>query len=326
MLIFVLSGCITKPEEYNPRSLTWSVDTLPMYGTIETQMSHLWGISNKSVYTVGYGYINIFEYCDINDNDQWVPIELPNHMGISSLEDIHGFSEDNIYAVGLGLERESKLIHFDGYTWEEIDIPSKGGLHCIHGTAPDNIWAAGNKNTLFHYDGEQWETDSLPNINYTDPDASILGSSMTGDSTYGFYLAAYKYGHGSDYYLFHYNGRQWKEIEIGHGINKIWLSPSGTLYRTNSWGVHKYKNNKWTKIFEEVWAIGIHGTTDNNIFITGHHEGSHVFHYNGHDWFEYDELFTKNAYYYSIFTINEEVFITGQTDSYPSKTIIWHGE
>ena len=112
------------------------------------------------------------------------------------------------------------------------------------------------------------------------------------------------------------------------------MSPSGNLYKTNYDGVYKWKNGNWHSISEGlekkynyIDVFGIHGTSDENIFITARQDGYRVFHYNGSDWYEYKQLHTNSAAYFNIFTIEGEVFVTGYTtDGFPNKTVIWHGK
>jgi photosystem II stability/assembly factor-like uncharacterized protein len=65
------------------------------------------------------------------------------------------------------------------------------------------------------------------------------------------------------------------------------------------------------------------GTSDNNIFVVGH-LGT-VLHYNGVDWYQYEQFADLNKVLSSVWTDGKEVMIVGETATYPQKTLILHG-
>jgi len=335
----------TGPDgKHDPRNLVWTADTLLYPGSVQTMMGAIWGSSANDVYTVGHCDCSTLGTMYHYDGKVWEPVKLSSTVGgplrgAIGLKDVFGFSSSNVYAVGTKTihmtdEPYSVIIHYDGNAWQDVDITKKDMLFCVYGDAPDNVWAAGNKNTLFHYNGTEWQTDSLPHSHDPDLYISLAGLSMTGDSINGYYLSTYSvFEFGIEiHYLFRRTNGHWaladSAEEYVDGIYKMWMSPSGILYKTNCDGVHKRVNNQWVSISEDINSFGIHGTGDDNIFITARQDGGCVFHYNGSDWYEYEELHApQGGSYYNVFTINGEVFITGGTSGggFPSKTIIWHG-
>lgn len=345
-LPILLSACqnSTGPDGKTvPRQLVWTADTLLYPGSVQTMMGAIWGSSADNIYTVGHNDQGTVGCMYHYDGKVWESVPLSILVGgpiygLLDLEDIFGFAADNVYAVGSkkGPPPEGKylshIIHYNGHTWEDIDIPKKDWLRCIYGDAPDNVWAAGNQNTLFHYNGSQWQTDSLPHPGYPGFEVSIAGKTMTGDSINGIYLATYSIIEGVPWdHLFMWDGNHWCVQDSGmeyteKGINRLWMSPSGTLYKTSYDGIHQRINDQWEAISEDMSCFGIHGTADDNIFITADLDGGRVFHYNGADWYEYEQLYFTDIRYYHIFTIEEEVFVTGRTlGGFPNRTIIWHG-
>ncbi|HMA61103.1 MAG TPA: hypothetical protein VKP78_00495 [bacterium] len=330
----------TGPEKKDPRELFWSVDTLLYPECPQTMMEDIWGSSANNVYAVGHSSRNTLGTMYHYNGEEWQPVPLSFHAGgplkgIYRIQDIYGFSSNNVYAVGEGSEWESKILHYDGKSWKEIDIPRRGSLFCIYGDAPDNIWAAGNMGTIFHYDGEEWQTDSLPHTINHEYEVSIAGKSMAGDSVHGYYLATYSVKNGIMYdHLFYNNGDSWVLKDscqefTSDGIIELWMSPSGTLYKTNWTGIYKYEGDEWKPMRDDVAASGIYGTSDDNIFITAADMETHfVLHYNGIDWYKYDDIFqSQDVPYLDVFTIEGEVFVVGYTtDGFPNKTVIWHGK
>lgn len=344
-LAILLSACqnSTGPDgQTDPCQLVWTADTLLYPGSVQTMMGAIWGSSANDVYTVGHCDCSTSGTMYHYDGKVWEPVKLSQTVGgplkgAIFLKHVFGFSPRDVYAVGEKTvhsydEPYGVIIHYNGHTWEDIDIPQKEWLRCIYGDAPDNVWAAGNQNTLFHYNGSQWQTDSLPHPGYPGFEVSIAGKTMTGDSINGIYLATYSIIESVPWdHLFMWDGNHWCVQDSGmeyteKGINRLWMSPSGTLYKTSYDGVHQRINDQWEAISEDMSCFGIHGTADDNIFITADLDGGRVFHYNGADWYEYEELHFTDVVYYHIFTIEGEVFVTGRTlGGFPNKTIIWHG-
>lgn len=80
----------------------------------------------------------------------WTVTEIssPNYQVL--LEDVWGSSSSNVYVVGAsGSVRTSKMFHFNGVEWREVEISFLGSsqvgfnLHAVHGFGPNNIWAVG---------------------------------------------------------------------------------------------------------------------------------------------------------------------------------------
>ncbi|MDZ7401729.1 MAG: hypothetical protein ONB37_16355 [candidate division KSB1 bacterium] len=112
------------------------------------------------------------------------------------------------------------------------------------------------------------------------------------------------------YYLLHHNGTAWSIVDSMKYsyFSRLWMSPSGTLYATGS-GVKRRDGASWTPLLQHVTTVGIHGTSDDNIFVTG--PTGEVFHYNGIDWHRYENLQFANVGFWDIWTNGREVFIVG---------------
>jgi hypothetical protein len=66
------------------------------------------------------------------------------------------------------------------------------------------------------------------------------------------------------------------------------------------------------------------GTSDNNIFAATNVK---VYHYNGTDWKEIEQLTLPGADYWAVWTDGTEAFVVGHIYDAPyQKTIIWHGK
>lgn len=77
--------------------------------------------------------------------------------GVDSLNDVWGFSHDDLWAVGTS----GTVLHFDGEEWVRQDVPTTEHLFAIHGQqglSADRIdvYAVGANGTILHWDGTSW--------------------------------------------------------------------------------------------------------------------------------------------------------------------------
>ncbi len=73
---------------------------------------------------------------------------------VSTLHGIHGFSPDDIWAVG----DDATVVHWDGDSWTRLVTPfdeavTKPRLFAVWGSGPDDVWIGGNA-VLLHFRGK----------------------------------------------------------------------------------------------------------------------------------------------------------------------------
>ena len=323
----------------DPRSYTWTADTLHYPNSIQTQMSEIWASSAKDVYVMGHcdnpsGHLYHF------DGKTWQTVGLggseggPVHAPFN-INDIYGLSQNDIYIVGNKRPsgfRQSLIVHYNGTEWEEIEVPALGELFSVWGSSPGDIWVGGNHGTLFHYDGGQWNVKNLPHPGYPDFDVSLNINGIIGySSNYIFFFtySVFPYGaHLNHIFTYEDNSIALQDSLWRFDTYGLWQSPEEKIYRATSNGIHLSSDTVWEEVYGNCKAYSIHGTNDNNIFITYASFGKYrVMHFNGTDWYEYEQLQCENVFYQDVFTIDNEVFVVGYTlGTWPSKTIVWHGQ
>jgi hypothetical protein len=107
------------------------------------------------------------------------------------------------------------------------------------------------------------------------------------------------------------------------------MSPSGNLYVSGQ-SVYRRQSGGWNQIldgFNTLYSIGIYGTDDNNSFVVGRsnvepYPGA-IYHYNGNDWFNFQNLNIPGFVYAEVWTDGREVFVVGVTGQ---KSIVLHGK
>jgi hypothetical protein len=341
----------TEPTKFRPRDLKWSVDTLAYPESFQTMMDGIWGLNKNNVYAYGHSSRSTLGCLYHFDGKKWEPVALSNTVGgdlvgAYNVKYMTGFDYSNIYFSGskkvFSNEVDScVIVHFDGTKWHDENIPLvEDYISCIYGDAPDNIWGFAMNGTVYHYNGVKWSLDTLPHPGYGRPEHDLFGNDMVGNENFGYYIStsSWRNDGGGNYiytHLFYLKDNKFFLKDSGdyydyNGIHDLWMSPSGQLYKSSTKGIHYRTNNTWQRLTSnERQSFGIHGTADDNIFVTAwnHEIQSYVIrHYNGEDWYEYD-LNLGNSHFNDIIVLDNEVFAVGYTrDGYPQKSIILHGK
>ncbi|MCB9557081.1 MAG: hypothetical protein H6707_13320 [Deltaproteobacteria bacterium] len=87
------------------------------------------------------------------------PIHLPkgkfqvvSHYAYAQVGRLWAASANDYWATA----RAGFLLHYDGVSWEPVQLPTSQKINAIWGAAANNIWAVGNSGTMLHYDGSSW--------------------------------------------------------------------------------------------------------------------------------------------------------------------------
>jgi len=351
LILITLSGLFgpacekgpTKPAPVkDPRQYTWTIDTLSYNQSYQTMVAHLWGFSPKDIYAGGHCSTRdgiLWHY----DGTNWLPQKFPANTSIDTIEEIFGFAQNNLYAVGddwvlIGWDSTGKSIHkgysiithYDGSTWQTALKGKSEAMCAIGGTSPSNLWAGGVNGELFHNDGILWKPDSIPVKLPASAAAYSIFNSFVGHADNAVYsLLTARDGRGGEwYYLLRHNGTVWAvEDSMKYTYYcRLWMSPSGVLYAMGS-GVRRRDGGSWTTLTPSLTGatVGIGGRSDTDFFISG--EFGDIRHYNGKNWYQFDKLYFPKVHYYDVLVFDQEVFVAGETyigDKYV--TLILHGK
>jgi hypothetical protein len=266
------------------------------------------------------------------DGNRWRAVDLGSIIiGGISLSAIHGFGENDIYAVGRRIYDNpapppnyldsSLIIHYDGVKWSEMKIDKKNRLSCIWGSSATSILAGGSYGTLYYFNGIEWNNLNL------DKQKSII--SISGLSNTEYYATTIsEHADSLCYSLIKFNSSNWNTVDSFTVIFSnvmwkfgfyLWQSPTGILY-SSGYGVYKRVGNSWGKILYNDGPLFIYGSDDNNIYAVG--AFGRIFHWNGTDWKRLVEI-ELNIQFTSAWTNNVETFIVGNDGN---KTYILHGK
>ncbi len=333
---------ITPPKD--PRTYSWTADTIAYPGFFQTLMYDMWGSSPKDVYVVGHASENdgvMWHY----DGNKWNDVILSQSKGgqipgAFDLTTVFGINNLDIYAAGSSIRinpnpppnfiDSSLIIHYDGTAWRKVNVYNGGSLRDIQGSSASNIIAGGRYNTLYSFNGSAWQKDSI-DIQVPAGRSFHIESVNAGANVS--YLVGYRsFEDMSDltYYFFEKVNAVWLKKDstnFGKFGEELFRSPSGALYSVGQGGVYKYVENSWTNIFNitSAYIYGIWGTSDDNIFIAGNF--GTVYHFNGADWQRIETLNDSQTDYWAVWTDGTEAFVAGSifADGV-QKTIVWHGK
>ncbi|HLP18593.1 MAG TPA: hypothetical protein VK470_20205 [Bacteroidota bacterium] len=351
-----LAGCkhateSNDPPRKDPRTYTWTIDTIYLPGSYQTMMRAIWGSSPTDIYVTGHNSNNPGQMYHF-DGTKWEEVHLYRERGGSidlyvDMLSIFGFSRQDIWAAGYGGERvNNHIIHFNGSTWTTVAMPYENigtSLTAIGGSSSRDLFVGGNNsNYIFHYDGSLWRKDSLPIIIpplYHSGDFFTLQSivSDNSDNVFAIGTSHYQTEYPSTYdvnYFFSWKNSKWDlvdsavfaswSIQEKWGYHSLWVSPSNTLY-SGGGGIFVKKDNAWQLMYlPRGYINSVSGTSDNNIFAVGDY--GVILHYNGTDWYSLPVFNDSNNAYYDIWTDGNEVFIVGIISAYPMKSIVVHGK
>jgi len=349
---FFLTGFACKenppgPPDNTPkpgkRDYVWTVDTLAYPGSFQTLMRDIWASSAKDVYVVGHNDQNrgkMYHY----DGSDWKLVRLStseggNILGPIDLVAVHGFDSNNVWAVGEKIYTNpnpppdfldsSLIIHYDGTGWREVPIERGSFLTTIWGANPNNIWAAGIYGSLYHYDGVTWEKISF--------DTTINFGAMFGFSSSDIYVPCGRKidtvspDDTSQYLLYHYDGQKWMPIDsflaypgygsAKFGYSKLWGTSDVSMYSVGQM-IFQKNGSAWKIILATTLAFyDIFGSSDLNVFAVGMY--NQIFHFNGEDWYRFDQFIDLNKYCEGVWCDGNEVFLIS-SDS--RRTYVLHGK
>jgi hypothetical protein len=325
---------IDPPPLKDPRTYTWTVDTIAYADAFQTNMNDIAGTSASNVFTVGFNSTASAGTMYRFDGNTWRTTGFHMREGgpISGAVDFSSlmiFSFNNIWFVGSRFRLNpspppnfidsSFVLHYDGSTWTEHNASGARGLLSIHGIAPNDIWASGVYGTLLHYNGSQWQRDSIP-LSFSENWFYGFRDIVVADPENVYALVnAEKLGDYPRYYFLHRTGAQWtivdsvvarSDSDLRWGTIDLWASPKGTLYSVGGVGVYRWTGMHWVRIYDSPEPLSrIWGFTDESFFVGGYRT---LLHCNGNDFFQYPEFVQSATNNVGIWGDGNELFVIGR--------------
>lgn len=346
------SNSVEPPKTKNykdPFSMTWTVDTLEYPGSLQTLLSSIWASSPTDVYSCGHNEINRAQFWHF-DSNKWENIDLFQYVERSSwdLQKIFGFGKNDFWIIGardreiVGYNyKESLVLQYNG-SWKDHQLKYKSWIIDIDGTSSTDLWACGRSGVVLFYNGFTWKADTIIIKKFPDSTDYVLSGITKKDNE--IYIVARTYNpyipRREQYYI-RGTMNNWKIIDSTIITNENWdyeerwgdlgifQTGNGIIYSYGSYGVWKLNinNNQWNQILKRNNFIrGLQGVAENYLLATS--DFGLVFFYDGTQWEQITNLISNQdqLQFYDAWTNGEEIFLLGQTNTYPMKTLIFHGK
>jgi hypothetical protein len=145
----------------DPRDMAWTVDTLYFPNVAQTWIENFLAFDEKNIY--GYGRSsdckNIWKY----NGSKWSNIDISNSVFGFAVKKMIGFSQTNILCFGHFGSSLSKVVHFDGFGWEESTNAGTVEARLLTACADkiSNIYAGGDNGWILYFNGISWQKDQI---------------------------------------------------------------------------------------------------------------------------------------------------------------------
>ncbi|MBU1098754.1 MAG: hypothetical protein KKB34_19955 [Bacteroidetes bacterium] len=288
-------------------------------GEFQSVLYDVWGTDENNVYAVGTVILNDTAYGII----KWNGIEWLPEKKIGGINAIYGFAENDIWAVG------ASVYNYDGISWNRVDgktvnnrsVPldsvlfNNGSYTSLWGTSSNDLYFGNLGGKIIHWDGIK------ASVFRENPNSYISDINGTGSGK------MWIVGRGNSPFVSNYSHSGWNQIQedqiIGN-YNKSVYPFSNTDLVIGGNSLISFINNNWN--YENVQMHGsifkLRGTGSNNIFGVGAYNS--IYHFNGVDWINYDNLVTpEGGILYGLHVEEKTVFIVGvNSDHITAKIII----
>jgi hypothetical protein len=301
------------------RDYVWTIDTISYPESFQTNMYTMYVYSAEKIWIAGHNYRAYGKMFFYNGN-KWEPVTLPKNRGTSTIRDLIGFSDKNIYAVGstsfmnstYDKILDSSLISFyDGTSWKTQVSGIGGNLFTIIGSE-SKLYAAGMDSTFFIYDGSKWILNKLKFWIPADYNTRYVSSIIFFDeSKLRLHYTCYSSNTGKELY-YELDLVQDSIIKVDsfnvfdrpRWGTKLWKSLNNTIYSVNP-VLYRFSKNKWEEFLTDQLYTTVGGTSDNNIFAGGRT----LKHFNGSNWYEHKEFSNRFGFAQSIKCIDNMVYV-----------------
>lgn len=233
-------------------------------------LTSIWAANPQDIFVAGVGK-NMWHY----DGTAWTRLDTGISNPVVVFMDMWGTAADNVFAVYREYTSSAPrplpgIIHFDGNTWNPMQIPTAHQLSGIWGRSADDVYIAGDEG-IFHYDGNaerQWT------LMFANPVWQILGVWGNSEETIAVGSAGRILRQSAD------TGGMWMPMESGttNDLGRIWggdaldffaAGEDGTILRksaeTDEWRVmHSGVDGHILDLFglgpADIFAVGLDGT------------------------------------------------------------------
>ncbi|MDQ7817847.1 MAG: hypothetical protein RDU14_12550 [Melioribacteraceae bacterium] len=350
LYILLFESCNSPTEtlqQYkHPQEMTWTADTITYPGSAQVLMGSIWASSPNDVWIVGHNDRSVGNVWHF-DGAKWYDVSpLQNfYKSPNTFAKVSAKSTNDIWFVGdrtfsdpnepYGRRFEDLIIQYKYGTWIEHDLNTNFRILSINCVSDNEIYVCGDNGFVAKYDGIKWEKDTIKII-YPKDGSYFLRDVAKYNNKINL-LANFNSTYGGKYYFIQGDINKWviadtngldlTSLTLNWGQLGLHVGGDNKLYSYGSGGVWQW-NNEWKIVLDnnlQIWGLTI--LREDYKIACG--VKRNVYFFNGYQWNIIEALknVEENTVYRDAWTNGNEIFIIGNLiDSYPQKTIVWHGK
>jgi len=296
------------------RNYIWSIDTI-YSGSSQTYMTSIWGSSKSNVWICGHeanNTTNIYYY----DGHKWEAKSniIPPTNFQKSYSVIAGIDSDYFVLAGSANFLNNNpppnfldsglVIKFENGIWSTTYLNNSFGIYSLTIISKNDFWVGDRNSNLLHYYNNEWKKYSFSQ--------KMFFNGLVAINSDVYATAHSEKQTASVDYLLLFQGVSWTIIDsnitsgqiIRNSFPSLIKNIGGQLYGSSDIEVVKKEGNAWVVIGENLYGQ-INGTNANNIFLGSQDFG--VMHYNGKNWYKFNEVPHLN--YFDIVVFDDSVFL-----------------
>lgn len=284
------------------RDYVWTIDTISS-GSFQTYLTSIWGGTPNDVWICGFDSDRSKSIMHF-DGEKWSPAQnIPPRSFAISPNIINGINTEFLIIAGGSkyLNMQPPPVYYDSalimkYMNGNWDVTSIGGINELWSLAvlSRDIFFVGDRvGNVLKFNGSKLEKYRLGIKN----NSVVLLEALNPEEVYAVtYCEENSQSiHYEGYYLYQFDGSIWTAIDSNiNSINYNRMSfpdfikdIDGNLFGCGDIGFAKKKGNTWEIITPGIYGQ-FDGTNANNIFLGNQDFG--VMHYNGQDWYRFEQL------------------------------------
>jgi len=221
----------------------------------------IWGSGSTDVFAVGQaGLVLYFDGTNWNSQASTTNVQLYG---------VWGNSATDVYAVGGEYKKDDVVLHYDGKKWSTVlkNYPKVKYFYSVWGSGPSNVFVAGGSKVL-RFDGITWQkptwdygegTSALWGTSATNfyfliyshyvrrcdgkTAKTVVGNccvpmySISGSGAKDVHVV------GERYHTYHYDGKAWNNLLSGtaNSLRAVWVSSAGDVFAVGKGGTILYR-------------------------------------------------------------------------------------
>jgi hypothetical protein len=212
-------GWTAVPLAYRWNGSAWQALPVPSSFT-SSSLVHVKAFSPTDAWAIGVGASGSLSAATAAywNGTSWSQVStgFTTSLGLT-MNVITGSSASDVWAAGIAQSagyhnkvRHSVMLHYDGTSWSQVNVPDTGGVTDVAAISPANAWAVGGDGSVLHWDGAAWTVTAK----FIVGGPAIAAASATSIWIAGIYV-------NNVLSVAHFNGSAWSTRPAPAGISTV---------------------------------------------------------------------------------------------------------